>query len=86
MNNQPLHLEIAEPFFTALQSLYADVQELQVRAEAAQEKHQLAAKSCMITAAAVIKAAGHDPETFGNLSLEKHADGKHVLVLQPKQQ
>lgn len=82
MNSETTSIELKEYEFDALQALYAEMHELRVRMEQAQEKAAIAARCCVSTAGMILRGYGYDPDNFGNINLEKKG-GKLLLHLTP---
>ena len=79
----PVSIELKDYQFDALQALYAEMHELRVRMEHAQEKAAVSARGCMTTAGMVLRDHGYDPDDFGTIRLEKQKSGKLMMHLDP---
>jgi hypothetical protein len=79
----PVSIDLKEHQFDTLQALYAEMHELRVRMEHAQEKAAVAARACMAVAGMILRDHLYDPDEFSNLRLEKQKSGRLLLHLDP---
>ena len=79
----PVSIELSPHQFDALQALYAEMHELRVRLEHAQEKAAVAARGCTLAAGMVLRDHAYDPDDFGSIRLEKQKSGKLMMHLDP---